>query len=429
MNIDKYNDAIKQKLESIEPKFEEQDWNEMQSLMAINAPQSNVLEHTLLYSAGIILLLSSLFFNFKQNNELQSLLENNKILIEKNHSKPVFETKNIDKRDTVYLTKYITKWRTVERIVNVEKVDNQIVSVAQQHPSTTATPVSQPLIRHSDSKGEFSGDTNKFMPNSFQISETNSILVNEKKSEGKSQNINTLNSISSIQNPFVWNKNLPEVYFKSRLSFPDKRKQITIKLPSFANVKYRVGVSFDVGNEQIGGSILTDFLLNKHWSMNAGLRLMNITGMSYYTAEQYLFATKQDFRQLYAPYVPANFDLINLDFEHYLLQIPIGISYRYPIRNDFTLLFSATTDLDLYVRQHINFDYKQDNSQFVQGRHKSILSNNFLNNFEFSAGIEKKYNRMIFQIHPYFSTQLKETIYKKEQFVFGAKMRFFVNLR
>ena len=75
-----------------------------------------------------------------------------------------------------------------------------------------------------------------------------------------------------------------------------------------------------------------------------------------------------------------------------------------------------------------DFDYKEDNSKFEQGTYKSTLSKSLLNNLEFSAGIEKKYNRMIFQVHPYISAQLRETAYKKEEFVFGAKMRFFVNL-
>ena len=431
MNIDKYNDAIKRKLESIEPDFREQDWNEMQSFMALNAPRSNVFGRVFLYSAGIVLLFSSLFFNLKQNNDIQFLLENNKILTEKRRSKPIFETKLIHQKDTVYLTKYITKWKVVEKIVYLEKSDNQIVSsesgIAQQHPPTTAMPISLPSIWHSDSKGEFLDNKNKFMSNSFQISESNNIVDKENNKEDKPLNINTLNAISSIQNTFVWNKSLPKINFTSRIAMPHKRKHITINLPSFANVKYRVGVSFDTGIDQIGLSILNEAILNKHWSINAGLRFINITGESYYTSEQYSFATKQDFRQLYSPYVPANFDLINLDFEHYLLQIPLGITYRYPIRKDFALLLSATTDLDLFVRQYINFDYKEDNNKFIQATYKSTLSKNLLNNLEFSAGLEKKYKRTIFQIHPYISTQLKETIYKKNAFELGAKMRFFVN--
>ena len=274
--------------------------------------------------------------------------------------------------------------------------------------------------------------TNQILEPTNLSENTLKIAKNELVSDSKIQNLSEINRIPFNQNVYLWTKQDSKINFITKMPVDAlaQRKHITIKLPSISlvNLKYRVGVSFDVGNEQIGGSLLSDVLLSKHWSMNAGLRFLNITGNSYYTSEQFLFATKQDFRQLYAPYVPVNYDIINLDFQNYLLQIPFGITYRYPLRNDFTLLFSATTDLDLFVRQYINFDYKEDNSKFEQGTFKSTLPKSLLNNLEFSAGIEKKYNRMIFQVHPYISTQLRETVYKKEEFVSGAKIRFFVNL-
>lgn len=470
MNIDKYNDAIKKKLESIEPKFEENDWDEMKSFMALNVPKGSLWNRYgrfFLYSTGAILLLSSLFFNIKQNYDYKSLLKINELLIQKSDTKQGVKTQIVYQTDTVYLTKYITKWRTIDNTIPQSNLDKNLkvpnsqvfmykneifnketkavlpnpIREEQTYPNTVN------INKLSDeNKNNPSKDIKNTQPLSQVANETiNQILEptnvsesilkiekNELVSDSKIQSISALNPMLFNQNAYLWTKQNPKINFISKMPVDAlaQRKHITIKLPSIslANLKYRIGVSFDVGNEQIGGSLLSDILLNKHWSINAGLRFLNITGNSYYTSEQFLFATKQDFRQLYAPYVPVNYDIINLDFQNYLLQIPIGITYRYPFRNDFALLFSATTDLDLYVRQYINFDYKEDNSKFEQGTYKSTLSKTLLNNLEFSAGFEKKYNRMIFQIHPYISAQLKETTYKKEEFVFGAKMRFFVNL-
>ena len=92
MNIDKYNDAIKKKLESIEPKFEENDWDEMKSFMALNVPKGSLWNRygrLFLYSSGAILLLSSLFFNIKQNYDYKSLLKINEFLIQKSDTKQV----------------------------------------------------------------------------------------------------------------------------------------------------------------------------------------------------------------------------------------------------------------------------------------------------------------------------------------------------
>ncbi len=470
MSIDKYNDAIKKKLESIEPKFEENDWDEMKSFMALNVPKGSIWHRYgrfFLYSTGAILLLSSLFFNLKQNYDNKSLLKTNELLLQKIDAKQAIKTQIIYQTDTVYLTKYITKWHTIDNAIaqsdldkNLKNIDNQSfitnneiinketkavlpnqVKEKQTHQNivnisklgTENITIASKDVENIQPINEVKNETINqiFEPNNVS-GNTSRIEKNELVSDNKIQNLSELNSIPFNQNAYLWTKQDSKINFITKMPIDAlaQRKHITIKLPSIslANLKYRVGVSFDVGNEQIGVSVLSDVLLSKHWSMNAGLRFLNITGTSYYTSEQYLFATKQDFRQLYAPYVPVNYDIINLDFQNYLLQIPIGITYRYPFRNDFTLLFSATTDLDLFVRQYINFDYKEDNSKFEQGTYKSTLSKSILNNLEFSAGIEKKYNRMIFQVHPYISAQLRETAYKKEEFVFGAKMRFFVNL-
>jgi hypothetical protein len=418
-----------------------------------------------LYSTGVILLLSSLFFNIKQNYDNKSLLKINELLVQKNDAKQAVKTQMVYQTDTVYLTKYITKWRTIDNTIAQSNFEENLKTTDSQHfinnneiiDKETKAVLPSPIRGNQTYQNtvninklgvENKNNSSKDVENIQAISQTRNETIkqtfepinvsentatkekNELVSDNKIQNISELNSIPFNQNAYLWTKQNPKINLKMPVDALAQRQHITIKLPSIslANLKYRVGVSFDVGNEQIGGSLLSDVLLSKHWSMNTGLRFLNITGKSYYTAEQYLFDTKQDFRQLYAPYVPVNDDIINLDFQNFLLQIPIGITYRYPLRNDFTLLFSATTDLDLYVRQYINFDYKEDNRQFEQGTYKSTLSKSLLNNLEFSAGLEKKYNRMIFQIHPYISAQLKETAYKKEEFVFGAKMRFFVNL-
>ena len=120
MSIDKYNDAIKKKLESIAPKFEQTDWDEMKSFMALNVPKGslwNSYGRFFLYSTGAILLLSSLFFNLKQNYDNKSLLKANELLLKKFDAKQVVKTEKVYQTDTVYLTKYITKWHSIDNTI------------------------------------------------------------------------------------------------------------------------------------------------------------------------------------------------------------------------------------------------------------------------------------------------------------------------
>lgn len=134
MDIDKYNEAIRQKLESIEPTFEENDWAEMQSFMALNAPKTSFwgqYSRLFLYSAGTIVLITSLLFNLKQNYAYTSLLDTNKILLEKINSQEPTKEKVVYQTDTVFLTKYISINQPINLPV-VEQVSEDIHVVTQK---------------------------------------------------------------------------------------------------------------------------------------------------------------------------------------------------------------------------------------------------------------------------------------------------------
>lgn len=478
MDINKYYETIRQKLEGIEPKFQDNDWDEMKGFMALNTPKVsfwNNYGRMFLYSTGLLLLLTSVFFNIKQNYDYTTLLKVNQSL----NQSTVKQPKLIHHTDTVYVTKYITKWQTVEKIVyknttpsdlkpddeNVVYNDNYLIKSDQT--IVKSNPNHNKLFNEYSNNDIITGNVqattklNKEIKNPFNQQQSDKynttlsssskltddnrskMLKNEQgvvsKSEIETQrnipesveqnfDLKTISGIPFNPNSLLWNGKQPNIIYKSP-DFTKERKHLTINLPSISlsNLKYKIGVSLDVANEQMGAALLSEVLLSKHLSFNTGIRFLNITGSSYYTSEQYNLLTKKDFRQQYASFVPANYDIINLDFQNYLLQIPIGITYRYPLRNDFTLLFSAGTNLDLFVRQYVNFDYKEDNSKFEQGTYKSTLTHSLFSHIELSAGLEKTFNRMTIQLNPFISPQIKETPYRNEEFIFGAKMKLLWN--
>jgi hypothetical protein len=480
MNINKYYETIKQKLEGIEPEFHENDWDEMKGFMALNNPKVsfwNSYGRMFLYSTGLLVLLTSLFFNIKQNHDYNTLLKINQSLSK--HT--IYQPEVIYHTDTIFVTKYITKWQTVEKVVyrnatqsNVKTDDESVVN-NDNYPIKSDQNIVKSNANHDKIFNKYSNNqkitgniqattklNNEIIDKSFNEQQfdkhdinvgsniklvddnTSEIIKNEQGILSKPEIEKQRNAIKSVEQNFdlktiksipfnpialLWNGKQPNIVY-SNTDLIKQRKHLTINLPSISlsNLKYKIGVSLDVANEQVGASVISEVLFSKHLSFNTGVRFLNITGSSYYTSEQYNLLTKRDFRQQYATFVPANYDIINLDFQNYLLQIPIGITYRYPLRNDFTLLFSAGTNLDLFVRQYVNFDYKEDNSKFEQGTYKSTLTNSLFNHIELSAGLEKTFKRMTFQLHPFISPQVKETAYRNEEFIFGAKMKFFVNL-
>lgn len=445
MNTDKFNNVIQEKLLGIEPQFEDDDWKEMQSLLvAPNRLFWDKYGQSIIYSSGIILLLTSLFFNLKQNYDNKSLLQTNRIL----RTQATQKQENVvpGHPDTVYVTRYVTKWKVIreaelapgatknKQSIVVQSVDNGM--------SASKNPISPSLENNEsplDKENRLTSANEKPLPASNKENQAFSTNKNEPAKQAKTSDEAPVTlaatEIEKLSVPSSTNEKNPKSSGESenkgenvlpknvsdQTELIQKEKRKTSLSPS--KLKYRWGISFDAGNEQIGGGLTSDIILHKNLSLNAGLRLMKYSGNTYFTADQYNFDTNDDFRTRYASFVPPGDDIINISFQNYLFQLPLGLTYRYPLKKDYTLLTSLGTNFDLYVEQYVIFDYKENSSQFDQGEYSSAVSNRFFNSIDLSIGLEKKIGKYIFQAHPYISVPLKRVDYKNEEFEYGAKIR------
>src|SRR5688572_27315194 len=104
MKTNKFENTIRQKLESIEPDFQEQDWAKMQSYMQAHTPPTFWQQHSswigYAAAASITTVMAFLYVNqLSKNNDLTADVKNlqNQIEVIKSTAAP------IAKADTIYL--------------------------------------------------------------------------------------------------------------------------------------------------------------------------------------------------------------------------------------------------------------------------------------------------------------------------------------
>jgi hypothetical protein len=145
---------------------------------------------------------------------------------------------------------------------------------------------------------------------------------------------------------------------------PNKTKPVRLAtLP----LRVQVGGSGLLENRLFGTGLSAEVLIGKRWSVNVGLEAVKIEGEQFLSDEQFNQKHKQDFRGLYAPAqrVPATADILNINSSLKLVRLPVFMSYRYPFKNDFTLLFSVGSAFDLSVKENISFNFRPNRQDFA----------------------------------------------------------------
>ena len=511
---DKYNEEIRKKLIGFEPQYTQNDWDD--TLAYINASPTNISwwslygKSTLTAILGLVLM-GSLFYNYKLKKELVTIKSTSHV--------PVLEktiTEIVNKTDTLYKVKYITKYIKVaeikdfviekpienggyaapqknkiqsengplmisqnekenifktlekkpikplsERSVNAqneskielkrddilafvkpEKMGKEQPSIEigrndasadlsdksqnknkrsqiQMHGNSTESNNEKPTIIQKknyaesaetlDSKFNIGQSSDEFTPNRF-------ITFSPETIASKKLVLNTLNREKAFSTKLVFDKTIDTQPKKERF-------KINIPRPDFSKLQYRYGISGDLSNEQAGFGLAHELLINDKWGIYNGLRIVHAKGEDYLTSSEYMDETKQDFRKFYAPFVSNPKEILNINFQNYYLQFPLGVNYRYALRKDYKLLFSAGTDLDIMTRESLKFEYPENDNKYEDSKSTRNFFGPVFNNILVGIGLEKNYKNIFFQVQPYFSYQWKRTPYEREEFFYGARLR------
>jgi hypothetical protein len=208
-------------------------------------------------------------------------------------------------------------------------------------------------------------------------------------------------------------------------------KSLASKKPfSLKNLQYQIGINTEIANSEYGIGILGEVFLNKRFSFNLGIKYLSIRNPNYNDGD------KDDdreagnkFRENYTPNLPDSCRFSNISISANAIQLPLAFTYYHPLKNDFALMLSAGTDLDIYVNQKVNYDYKDNSRTWGWGstyEHENMNVTHapvVFNNLTISPGIQKQFNHFVFQLSPFISPQVVQVEYKTSNIYYGLKLR------
>jgi hypothetical protein len=84
------------------------------------------------------------------------------------------------------------------------------------------------------------------------------------------------------------------------------------------------------------------------------------------------------------------------------------VSYRYPLKKDFMLLFSAGSAFDLSVKENISFNFRPNRQDFATETRNETRDFPVFNNLFGGLGIEKRWGHFAVQAQPYIGYKVAQ---------------------
>lgn len=188
--------------------------------------------------------------------------------------------------------------------------------------------------------------------------------------------------------------------------------------------KYRVGLNGEFAPDQTGIGILGELLFNRHWSLALGIKKGMISSDRFKDDNEYFMHKSRDFRSEYASNYTSATDISNIEFQYALMQLPLSLNFRFPLKKNFNFVGSLGSDLDLTVRQMVKYESKNTSEMPKTNSTESIRQGMILNNGILSFGVEAQFKKhFVAQVSPYLLTAFKLSEYRTDPFAAGIKFR------
>jgi len=439
MKTEKFDDEIRRKIDSINPIYRAEDVEKVASYIHSSQTSRRNYINIAFITLSTVAILGLLFWNIKQLNEKDNLL---KSISELNQDLKVAKSANTPiKTDTIYITQKIEhnipKSYHEHNGINSLRNSN-LLSQNEPHPiNSTLSSLNTHKKKSKDAieenidiqtknnnenpvylKENTQAVQRKFISTSFENSlvKTESKNVKDLKVDSTAHLIKT--DSTAIANIELEKNIISDTSTITPFSSSNKSKNLF-----FQDWHYQSGLEFNMANNQIGIGVSGDILLNSKWSLSIGARMQNISNEKYHDANEFQQKKSQNFRDVYAPTIPDTTFISNIEMQYYVLQIPIFISYHLPLKNNFEMLFKVGTDIDIYARQHIDYEYSSDFAAPGKKQYDANFPTVTINNMIFSVGIDKQIGNFIFELSPYVSPQISHVAYKKEDVYYGFSLR------
>ncbi|WP_028527072.1 hypothetical protein [Runella limosa] len=196
---------------------------------------------------------------------------------------------------------------------------------------------------------------------------------------------------------------------------------------SFKNMKFRMGAGLNISNGSTTYTANTSLLLGKFWSINVGLARAFIIGPQYYTEDIFKEKTQRDFKDwnkknpIQPPMAPPQ--AFNIATSATLWQLPVSLTYRWPMNDGFAFLLSGGTNLNLSACQSFSYYTRERNGELTQKRGDFVLKPTLSNDLIAAAGVEKQWRHLVVQAETYIAPYLQKPSYLTENRNLGIRFK------
>lgn len=521
MKPDKFDEAIRRKLEGIQPGFQDEDWAKFKAFKTTQAPTSFVQRfgRSMWYTAASVAAAVVVFANvyqYRQNRTLDQQVAQLKQQLDQKQTPPVRISTRVD---TVYITKYIpvetlhpqpdayaqtlpqsnknelsAPKNAAEDAVSVSEGLKNVGKIIRKNPNER---ISEAFERPDSSEPETAGIKETDNPTEPSASEKNKLFspkvkketsTVQKETEGKNirissaqkdyasqENVGSTKTVSESSqseiekeaitgtvnaalantppanrhvvalmepNPLAELEGVPpaEVQVKryAYATLQSKTAQSTAAgeanttsppPPSISvkNIRFRAGGGLNIGDKYTGYNLMSSILLGKYWSLDVGIGKAKITGPEYFTDAVFNTKTGRPFQAWHKednvrpPLMPPQIFDIKTDVT--LVRMPVSLTYRWPIKENFTLLFSGGTNINLSAQQCYRFSYKERNGNFEEKEGNFNIKPAVSNDIMIAAGVEKQWRSIVFQAEAYAAPYLQKPAYLTDNRNLGVRFK------
>ncbi|TDE16588.1 hypothetical protein [Dyadobacter psychrotolerans] len=507
MKTDKFEKTIRQKLESITPDFQEDDWAKMQNYMHAHTPPGFWQQYGswLGYAAAASVTTVMAFLYMGQVSQTKDLASDVKKLqnqIEVIKNAPVLAPKT----DTIYIVqKEVSKDQffsdensDLQREPQVTKADDRLNNLNEQRFETPeennqngiineglrkrngssivsenpayaeskteiekATGVNEKVIsqrsnettertyqhnpeqksvrefagnqsgKKSDAANNYSGVSAKTRSGQDQNSETSLDPASSIMGKTLGEDFDQLSELESLQLPD--NSRKLNYALANRMSgkqvkrillanapaaqktvAEDKKVEKTTKAENTIprlnlKVPYRFGggIQFEGGNQV--KTVLGEVLVSKKFSVSTGVSWVKIKPMEFFTEKIFREKNRQDFKRSHPNEVPVAFEVLNIQVNPSLVQIPLTVAFRNELKNDFSYYASAGTNITVKGREQYAFDCRlpMPGQEFRNQSFEKKMDIPAMNSLNLSVGIEKTWHPIVVQVEGYLYNYFK----------------------
>ncbi len=190
-----------------------------------------------------------------------------------------------------------------------------------------------------------------------------------------------------------------------------------------------VGAGSRASNQSYGPGIAVDFWGYKNFGLGIGL------DYQFYYAEKYdnVDVMIRDGK----PHPDDDFNhhknhrdpITDVELKNWLMQMPVSVHYKFPLRRSYSLALSVGVDIDLWLYKKLKYIETPDSMPPQRRDFNTKADVNYFNTMYFAAGLQKFGNSWIVKMQPFVSFRLKLVYYKPSQLEYGIQLNFQYRLK